>query len=127
MATLIMDFKDAFMSIPLRAEERRFCCASVPQKLKRRRQEITPEEPPVGSFVVWRVLGFGGRSFPLVFSRAASFAARSAQALFWSPAHGARRSQEAWARLQLYVDDPVLSLASASPTARRRGADLVLW
>ena len=122
MATLIMDFKDAFMSIPLLAEERRFCCASVPQGLERRRQGISTAEPPTGNFVVWRVLGFGGRSFPLVFSRAASFAARSAQALF-STGH----NNEAAARLQLYVDDPVLTLSSPCSLTRRRGADLVLW
>ena len=117
-ATLIMDFKDAFMSIPLLEAERRFCCAAVPQG-------ISSKTTASGTFVVWKVLGFGGRSFPLVFSRVASFAARTAQAIFSDA--GGPREHEAAARLQLYVDDPILALCSPNRTARRRGADLVLW
>ena len=127
LSTLVLDFKDAFMSIPLHEAERRYCCAEVPQGLERRRTEISPGEPLSGNFVSWRVLGFGGRSFPLVFSRAASFAARTAQALFWSAEEGRPRDQEAWTRLQLYVDDPVISMASSDAGARRRSADLILW
>ena len=127
LSTLVLDFKDAFMSIPLHEEERRYCCAEVPEGLVRRRPGVSPDEPLSGNFVMWRVLGFGGRSFPLVFSRAASFAARTAQALFWSAKEGRPRGQEALTRLQLYVDDPVISMASSEAGARRRSADLILW
>ena len=42
-------------------------------------------------------MGFGGKVFPLVYSRAGSFASRSAQALVVDHA-----------RLQLFVDDPAV-------------------
>ena len=60
--------------------------------------------------MVWRVLGFGGRPNPLVFSRAASFASRVAQAMLGADRpHDQRRSGlHAPGRLQLYVDDPTL-------------------
>ena len=48
---------DAFMSIPLHEEERRFNVA------------VLQQPPFVGSgrVIVWRVLGFGGKSNPLVY------------------------------------------------------------
>ena len=56
---------------------------------------------PTGVYVyVWHTLGFGGKTFPLVYARPASFASRTAQALM-DPDR---------ARLQLYVDDPAVSL-----------------
>eukprot|EP00973_Karenia_brevis_P039778 5489497-Karenia_brevis.AAC.1 len=90
IATLILDFVDAFMSMALHPKERRFACASL----------SSPPSPHRGKFVVWKVLGFGGKPNPLVYSRAASFASRSGQALF-DPARS---------RLQLFVDDPALSV-----------------
>jgi len=125
-STLVMDFEDAFMGVPIRAEEQRFCCATVPQGIRRSRAPISNDEPREGTFVVWRVLGFGGRSFPVVFSRPASFAARTAQALFWSPTDQAWRPREASARLQMYVDDPIITLASHRRSRRTRAADIIL-
>ena len=69
VVTLILDLKDAFMSIPLHPSERRFNCANSGFELKRSRDELFEGEPTVGSFVVLRVLGFGGKPNPLVFSR----------------------------------------------------------
>ena len=154
LRTLILDFKDAFMSIPLSKSEWRFNCANTGFALRRAREDLYDGEPRVGTFVVWRVLGFGGRPNPLVFSRAASFACRCAQALL-GPAsreerqaarhtppckqvagegappfkqvagegagqqHGNDGNHEvshndwsdiAYGRLQLYVDDPALTL-----------------
>jgi hypothetical protein len=112
VSTLILDYKDAFMSIPLAEDERRFNCASTEFALPRGRDALYPNEPDVGGFVVWRVLGFGGKPNPLIFSRVASLASRTAQALL-GPVHDADRVPEhdclAKGRLQLYVDDPVLT------------------
>ena len=73
--TLVLDFKDAFMSIPLHEDERRFNCANTGFPLSRTRGPVCDGEPDLGGFVVWRTLGFGGR---------ASFACRTAQALLGS-------------------------------------------
>ena len=66
---------------------------------------------------------FGGHTNPLVYSRVATFAARTAQALLINgEAEGL-----AEARLQLYVDDPALTVAG-SPTEQHRTIDVfVLW
>ncbi|CAK0863499.1 unnamed protein product [Prorocentrum cordatum] len=92
---LILDFKGAFMSIPLHEQERRFNVAVLQQ----------PPSVDSGRVIVWRVLGFGGKSNPLVYSRFASFVARSTQAMLSADA----------CRLQLYVDDPALTLAGGMP------------
>ena len=93
MLTLILDFKDAFMSIPLDPSEMRFNCAHTEFDLKRTRNPLRPDEPQTGRFVVWRVLGVGGKPNPLVFSRAASLASRTAQALL-GPWDRASRTME---------------------------------
>ena len=62
--TGIIDFSDAFMSIPLAACERRFNCASLPSDLRRERGPLHPKEPQAGRVIAWRVLGFGGRPTP---------------------------------------------------------------
>ena len=112
LQTLILDFKDAFMSIPLSRSEWRFNCAHTGFSLRRAREDLYDGEPRTGTFVVWRVLGFGGRPNPLVFSRAASFACRCAQALLGPAARDERQDWDdvAYGRLQLYVDDPALTL-----------------
>jgi hypothetical protein len=74
--TLILDFKDSFMSVPLSLGEQRFNCAHAEFDLKRTREALYDDEPKVGNFVVWRVLGFGGKPNPLIFSRVASIASR---------------------------------------------------
>jgi hypothetical protein len=74
---------------------------------------------------MWRVLGFGGKPNPLLYSRAASFASRTAQALLGSPKRRHQRKGLARGRLQLYVDDPIISLVG-SAAAINRSLDLVL-
>jgi hypothetical protein len=105
--SLIIDFKDAFMSTGTRRDEQRFTAAWVED----------PESETGVYYYVWRTLGFGGKSFPLVYSRPASFAARSAQALL----------EPGRAKLQLYVDDPALSLAGTRSWALREGTLPLLW
>ena len=69
------------------------------------------------------MLGFGGRATPLLFSRAASWATRSAQAELGTPLEPA--DNLARASLQLYVDDPALALAG-DRRARRKAVDICL-
>merc|ERR1712086_389255 len=126
--TLVLDFKDAFMSIPLHDDERRFNCANTGFQLARTRPPHYKDEPSTGGFVVWRTLGFGGRPNPLVFSRVASFASRTAQALLGSSV-GAAGSPEGPSpgRAQLYVDDPIVSVRGPEDQAMLDLDLVVLW
>merc|ERR1712194_883704 len=110
--TLVLDFKDAFMSIPLHEDERRFNCAHTGFQLSRTRPTVYDGEPDLGGFVAWRTLGFGGRPNPLVFSRVASFVCRTAQAFLGSSVVPVDPSADGPApgRAQLYVDDPTVSV-----------------
>merc|ERR1712051_969333 len=95
LESLVLDFRDAFMGIPLAEAERPFNTAELEAPLTRRRAAIFDGEAQQGSCIVWRVLGFGGRPNPLVFARAASFAARSAQALLRPTPQASRGSTAA--------------------------------
>ena len=77
----IVDFADAFMSVPLAGAERRFNCAELPVPLTLGRAPLHPDEPPAGRLIAWRVLGFGGRPNPLIFGRITSMLMRFAQAI----------------------------------------------
>lgn len=59
--TTTLDFKDAFMSIPLDHEGRQYNCIRVAGGVRRRRHPLRPDEPETGTVVVWRVFGFDGR------------------------------------------------------------------
>ena len=122
LACMVLDFANAFMQIPLAQEEMKYNCASVPQGLSRTRSPLDEAEPASGSFVVWRVLGFGGRPNPLVYSRVASFAMRSAQALFPTSC-----STRAKGRGQLYVDDPIVVVTGQAKEVRAALDVWLLW
>ena len=79
---MILDHADAFNEIPLHPSEIPLCCADLGQH----------------GFLVFHGMGFGGRSFPNVFGRVASFIARHTQGLF----------DDDWVRVQQFVDDPIL-------------------
>ena len=102
VTTLVLDYKDAFHQIPLMSEEVRFYCADLGD----------------AGFLAFYGMGFGGRAFPLVFGRVISFVARATQAMF----------PPTVARLQTYVDDPVLSVAG-SPEKAEEVFDtaILLW
>ena len=127
--TLVLDFKDAFMSIPLHPAEWRFNCANTGFDLERKRDPLHADEPRVGRFVVWRVLGFGGRPNPLVFSRAAAFAARTAQSLLGPERDQDRQGWEelAYGKIQLYVDDPAVSLRGSEDQIRTSMDIIIMW
>ena len=100
--SLIEDFEDAFMSTGTRSDEQRFTAA-----------EVTDDKSASGSYVyVWKTLGFGGKTFPLVYARPASFASRMAQALL----------NPKTAKLQLYVDDPALAMVGSKLWALAEGS-----
>ena len=126
--TLVLDFKDAFMSIPLHEDERRFNCAHTGFQLSRTRTSIYDGEPERGGFVVWRTLCFGGRPNPLVFSRVASFACRTAQALLGTSVTSVPCPDSPSAgRAQLYVDDPIVSVRATEERAKFDLDLVMLW
>ena len=123
LAVGIVDFEDAFMSVPLCPSERRFNCAEVPHSLRRSRPPLHSHEPESGQLVAWRVLGFGGRPNPLVFGRVTSVLMRLGQAILTTRADraaagGASPSSgpflAARSRLQLYVDDAACAFSGAA-------------
>jgi len=124
--TMILDIQDAFCGIPLHPDEYPFNCCSLSGEVRRTRAPLYEDEPAAGRFVVWTVLGFGGKSNPLVFGRAISLAARMGQALFRPSASSSLGSASAApARTQLYVDDPIATFAG-SESSCMLGIDLLI-
>ena len=74
--------------------------------------------------MVWKVLGFGGHSNPLVYSRVASFGARTDQALLH---HEPSLSGIGRGRLQVYVDDPALVVEGSLVEQQEAVHVAVLW
>ena len=93
---LVLDFHNAFMTIPANQGDLCFNCCSLENIIQLKRMPVALEEPCSGSFVVWRTLGFGGRSFPLLYARVASFVARLTQGLLH---HTAWEPSSVWALL----------------------------
>ena len=52
LSTLVLDCKNAFMSVPLERSEQRFNCAQVADLLKMSRPKLDPQEYYTGRFVV---------------------------------------------------------------------------
>ena len=123
MEVLVLDFKDAFMSIPLHIDEKKYNCSFLPEGIKLEREKLDETEATEGNFVVWNVLGFGGKPNPLVFARVASVAMRSGQALFST----SYRADGARLRGQLFVDDPAITVVG-TPEENDKALDvLILW
>ena len=126
LANLVLDFRDAFMSLPLHDQEQAFTASVVPEGLCRKRKALRPDEPNRGTVLLWRVLGFGAKPNPLVYARAASLAMRVGQALLGAPARAScSQRQLARALCQLYTDDTVCALTGA-PSHVARSIDLLL-
>ena len=124
---LVLDFASAFMSIPLHPRERPYNVTVVDKDLCRKRSPIREGEPQSGTCLVWRVLGFGGKPNPLVYSRVASFAARTAQALIGVPNRRMQKGTGARGRLQMYVDDPILSVSGSEQAVDKAIDSVILW
>ena len=97
--------------------------------MSRTRPTVYDGEPDLGGFVVWRTLGFGGRPNPLVFSRVASFACRTAQALLRSSTDLVDLADDSPSagRAQLYVDDPIVSVRATESQAKFDLDLVMLW
>jgi hypothetical protein len=125
-STLILDFKHTFMTVPAAAGEQRFNCCLLETSISRQRDAIAPGEPTRGSLIVWQVLGFGGRSYPLLYARVASWLARATQAMLHTDSWS-RRASWGPAAVQVYVDDPAI-VVSGSSAQQSTSIDLaILW
>ena len=69
--SVILDYEHAFMAVPSSPEEARYNCCLVDDgdPVHRERPPLDPDEPTSGTFLVWLVLGFGGKAFPLLYAR----------------------------------------------------------
>ena len=122
MVTLILDFENAFMSVPLAVGEQKYNCCEVARGLRRSRPQVYENERGEGKFVVWRVLGFGCRPNPLLFARAASLAMRSAQCLGESLCVKAGDFKS-----QLYVDDPAITVCGPPKVVKPAIDAVLVW
>ena len=123
MTTLIIDYEHAFMTIPLSSGEQTFNCCEVVQDLSMTREYVYANTPTTGKFIVWRVLGLGGRPTPLLFVRAVSLAMRYAQCM-----GEALCDNTGTFKSQLYVCGPTITV-TGSPTTVQHTFDglLLVW
>ena len=109
--TLLLDLADAFLGIPLHPDEYANNCTNLEEPVRRARDALDADEAECGTFLVWRVLGFGGRPNPLIYARVASLLCRTGQSL-WRPSLASEGGSKEIApgRMQLFVDDPAVAL-----------------
>ena len=124
---MVLDFSDAFMSIPLAGAERPFQHLRTFHPLRRTRPPIFKDEAVEGHVVVWRVLGFGGKSNPLTYSRCAGLAALTAQRMLRPAPGDFGLSSAAAGRVQLYVDDSAVSCLGSSSEIDLAFDLVILW
>eukprot|EP00959_Pyramimonas_sp_CCMP1952_P442091 9254881-Pyramimonas_sp.AAC.1 len=98
---MALDFKDAFHTLPVHADELPYGVAKVFD----------------GEYVVFRTVVFGGEASPLLWGRAAAYVMRGAQSIF-EPEHLLG---------ECYVDDPLVLAVGTAETRRRRFAKFLLW
>ena len=67
----VVDFENAYMSVAASRAEARFNCCISETPIERKRPPIDKLEPAAGTFIMWLVLGFGGKSYPLLYARVA--------------------------------------------------------
>ena len=60
--TFTCDFLHAFMAVPSSPAESRYTCCLTDDPMRLGRAPLDDAEPHVGLFIVWLVLGFGGRA-----------------------------------------------------------------
>ena len=95
--------------------------AHVP--ISRKRKALYEHEPVEGKVLIWRVMGFGGKGFPLVFARVSGVVIRLTQASvqFCHPELNGLMGQT-------YVDDPAFtSCGSRAATEFATNAIFLLW
>ena len=94
------DISDAFNNVPVAQSERKYLCAHIG-----------------GKFIVFDSLVFGSGSSPTIWGRYAALLGRSLASIF-CPTE---------LRLQIYVDDPILSARGDVATRRRLFTIALLW
>ncbi|CAK0806281.1 unnamed protein product, partial [Prorocentrum cordatum] len=98
---MALDFKDAFHTLPVHADELPYGVAKVFD----------------GEYVAFRTVVFGGEASPLLWGRAAAYVMRGAQSIF-EPEHLLGECD---------VDDPLVLAVGTAETRRRRFAKFLLW
>ena len=98
---LVVDVSDAFFTVGVEKAEQRFQAVVGPD----------------GRIYVFRVLGMGGASAPLVWGRVAAWIGRHTQAIFDGDS----------LRLQIFVDDPFLAARGTRAIRRRHLAMALLF
>ena len=101
LAWMVVDFKDAFHTIPVDPEDLRL--------------QVFMTRP--GVFELFNTTVFGSKASPLIWGRFGALLMRSGQALF-DPVE---------VLLECYVDDPLILLAGDPETRRLNAAILLLW
>ena len=96
---MIADYEDAFHSLGVAEAEWPYLCV----------------RHPLGGFVIYHTVVFGGAGCPLVWGRAGAFIGRSTQSIL------------AKSRVELYVDDPCITLAGTGVENRCTGAVALMW
>ena len=69
--TLILDYKHAYMTVAAPPAEAMYNCCIIEEAITRERGPLDNDEPAAGCFIVWLVLGFGGKAYPLLYARVA--------------------------------------------------------
>ena len=60
LSVIVLDFKNAFMSVPLHPVERPFNVSILEDPIDLQRDTSSTDDVKRGRCIVWRVLGFGG-------------------------------------------------------------------
>lgn len=97
---LVPDVVGAFWLIPLKVEERKYVCAKV-------RNE----------YYCFLRSAQGSRAAPLTFAAVIALASRFLQSVVSTPVHRGMKTEEA--RIQTYVDDPLVSIRGTPEHVRR--------
>eukprot|EP00435_Cladocopium_sp_Y103_P047858 s2395_g14.t1 len=106
---LIADVVDAFWLVPLHKSERKYFCA----KLR-------------GKYFCFHRTAQGSRAAPLTFAAIIALASRWVQSVVSTPRHLGMRTEEA--RVQTYVDDPLVTIRGTPERQRRLTAVvLIAW
>ena len=64
VGVFVLDFKHAFMTVPLSEAEMAFNASTIPGGTTRSRKALDKDEASSGTILLWRVLGFGGHATP---------------------------------------------------------------
>ena len=109
VALLVADVIDAFWLVPLHKSERRYFCAKLRNK-----------------FFCFHRTAQGSRAAPLTFAAIIALASRWVQSTVATPRHMGMHTEEA--RVQTYVDDPLVTIRGTPERQRRLTATvLIAW